>query len=87
MILDTHICGIPCRVKVTGAEAGTPGVIHADPTLSSEREPDEISFEVLDRRSRPAPWLQNKLTTMDDLRIQDEIYAALEAANEAYYED
>lgn len=87
MILDTHVSGIPCRVKVISAEAGTPGVIHADPTLSAERVPDDLTVEVLDRRGRPAPWLQRKLTAMDDLRIQDEIYAAIEAANEPYYED
>ena len=67
-ILDTHIAGIPCRIRyesfpaIRGArESGVP------------MEPDtqarvEIT-EVLDAKGRPAPELEKKMTDAEEDRI------------------
>lgn len=36
-------------------------------------ELDGESYEVLDRRGNPAPWLTKKVTRQDDIRIYEEI--------------
>jgi hypothetical protein len=33
----------------------------------------DVEFNVLDRRGRPAPWLERKMTDADSMRIKTEI--------------
>jgi hypothetical protein len=66
--LITYVAGIPCRVRVTHLVIRTPS--------SQWDEPTECEFDVLDRRSRPAPWLEAKLTRDDTARISAEIQEA-----------
>ncbi|HEX7387838.1 MAG TPA: hypothetical protein VF285_11285 [Castellaniella sp.] len=78
MILDTHICGIPCQVDVTHFISQRPMGSMAD----SDRDCygyTEIDFEVLDSRGRPAPWLARKMTDVDTRAVEQEIIAAQEA--------
>jgi hypothetical protein len=35
----------------------------------------EFDYTVCDRRGRPAPWLEKKLTRADEARIHDEYFA------------
>lgn len=39
-------------------------------------ELEDIEYQILDRRGRPAPWLAKKLTQDDDIRLMDEYKAA-----------
>jgi len=60
-ILDTYIAGIPCQVGVTSL------------TIDRRHGYDEVDFDVLDRRGRPASWLDKKLGDEDLERIVGEI--------------
>lgn len=60
MMVETNVAGIPCLVdaELTG---GKP----QGPTAESDWDCygwEEITFVVCDRRGRPAPWLERKLT-------------------------
>jgi hypothetical protein len=83
MILATHIQGIPCRVRVTH-------YFHQPAMGYWADSPDdcygytEIDFDVLDRRGRPAPWIERKMDDADTRAIEQEIIAAKAAeADEA----
>lgn len=71
--IESRVAGIPCII----------GVIHfdgADGSYSASAPSDvdyygyvEVEFEVCDRRGRPAPWLERKLSDNDISRIEDEV--------------
>lgn len=63
MRLSMRIAGIPCLVDVTSY---TPRLILG--VTMPDRE-ESISFTVLDRRGRPAPWLARKVTSEDEAEI------------------
>lgn len=63
-IVAARIQGIPCAVEVTHYY-----VTHEDW--------DPIEFKVLDRRGRPAPWLERKMTDEDVAKIEERIARAL----------
>ena len=72
----TTISGIPCRVEVTH--------YHRQKANDQADNPDdyhgyvEVEFDVLDRRGRPAPWLEKKLSADDNRRIEAELLTELE---------
>ncbi len=71
--MDTRIADIPCQVKVTSYYKYRAATIWGHPDGWAPAEPEEISFQVLDRRGRPAPWLEEKLTEDDRVRIEREL--------------
>ncbi len=71
--MDTRISGIPCQVLITCYYPARPANFRGSPDRWTPPEPDEISFQVLDRRGRPAPWLEEKLTEDDRVRIEREL--------------
>lgn len=84
MKFDTHIVGIPCQIEINYAEKGFDGRRgHPDNWL-----PDEdpfISYDILDRNGRPAPWLQRKMKTEDFEKVTEEAIKHLEReAADAY---
>lgn len=72
-LLDTHVAGIPCKVRVTEFVPASPGCRRGHPDNWTEDEPAEVDFEILDRRGRPAPWLERKASDGDISRITSEI--------------
>lgn len=82
MEFHTRIRGIPAICRVTYASDYRPMAItgtgygDADPP-----EPEEFEFTILDRRGRPAPWLERKLTEADSDRLLAEY---LERQHEPY---
>ena len=75
--MHTTISGIPCLVAVT--------YFYKQPPLGPNCDSDwdcfgytHIDFDVLDRRGRPAPWLERKLTDVERERIEAEIEAMKE---------
>lgn len=73
MIFETKVAGIPCLCEVVHHAKPEPmritgsGFGDADaPVL------EDIEFEILDSRGRPAPWLARKLTQADDRRLMEE---------------
>jgi len=74
VIIDTSVAGIPCKARVQyhpaeyGARECGSGI---------QLEPDYPAgwqiVEVLDRRGKPARWLEDKMTEQDEQRIVDEL--------------
>jgi hypothetical protein len=68
--METRIAGIPCMIKV-----GYFNVVKGD---SRADNPDDyrgytdFEFTVCDRRGRPAPWLEKKMTSKDEADIQEQ---------------
>ena len=73
----TTISGIPCLIRnihITGDYQ--PARVHGDPNDCYEAEFPEVEFDVCDRRGRPAPWLEVKMTRQDISRIENLILNA-----------
>ena len=69
LTIETRIQGIPCIVKLTQYIPywdGRRG--HIDNWLPDE--PEQIEFEVCDRKEYPADWLAAKMTDEDISRIE-----------------
>lgn len=52
------------------------GSLSACPSSDDYYGYSEVEFDVLDRRGRPAPWLERKLTDADRERIEYEVLHA-----------
>ena len=76
--IETIVAGIPCIVGVTEYSS-----VRADHRADSDWDYtgyEDIEWVVLDRRGRPAPWLQRKLSDADEERINEEIFNQMESA-------
>jgi len=73
--VETTIAGIPCLVVCTGYSPGRPGRLYGPPENCYEAEPDELEWEIYDRKGYLADWLAEKTTNEDE----DRIYALLMA--------
>ncbi len=73
MIFDSRINGIPCKIEVTDYQpyipmrVTGPGFGDADPP-----EDEYFEYNVLDRRGRPAPWLERYMNPDVDERLLSE---------------
>lgn len=67
---ETRIAGIPAMIGVTYFHNQPPwrGSAHTAPSDLDYYGYFELEYDVLDRRGRPAPWLERKLD--DDARIE-----------------
>lgn len=75
MEIETRIAGIPCIVKLDSMFVQKP----LGPSCDSDMDCygyAEIEFTVCDRRGRPAPWLERKMTDKDQSRIENELEVA-----------
>ena len=75
--IETTVAGIPCIVGVTEYS-----MVRADFGADSDWDYtgySDLEWVVLDRRGRPAPWLQRKVTDADEERIQEEIFNQMES--------
>jgi len=75
--VKTTIAGIPCEIDVLGIYVQKP-IPNADSDHDFTGYTD-IEFVVCDRRGRPAPWLEAKLTDAERCRIETEILEEEEA--------
>ena len=72
--MQTRVAGIPAMIEITSFspyrcfKRG-----HIDRWLPDELP--EIEFMILDRRGRPAPWLEKKLSPAERRRIEGELIA------------
>jgi hypothetical protein len=69
-MIEARIAGIPCLVEVTYYAPALPGRYSGPPESCYPDEPEEICFEVRDRRGRPAPWLERKMTDDDRAEVE-----------------
>lgn len=75
MEIETRVAGIPCIAKVTSYFRQAP---HRGSAWTCDSSDDyygwsEVEFDILDRRGRPAAWLERKATDADRERIAGEI--------------
>lgn len=83
MIFDTKIAGIPCQCKITFFSPYRPMKIYG-PGMGDAHPPEyeELSFQILDQKGYPAPWLEKKITPKDQERLREEFH--LEHTGERY---
>lgn len=71
--IESRVAGIPCIIGVTHFES-----VRGSFSYRADSDMDyygyiEAEWVVCDRRGRPAPWLERKLTDKDTSRIESEI--------------
>ncbi len=74
-MIPARIAGIPCLIEVTEFVTVPPW---SGPASTAPSEMDfcgynEIEYIVCDRRGRPAPWLEEKISQQDRVDIEDKI--------------
>jgi hypothetical protein len=80
--IESTVAGIPCLIGVTEFSSVRGSYsYHADSDMDYYGY-TESEWVVLDRRGRPAAWLERKLTDADRCRIEQEIAEAM--TEEAY---
>lgn len=82
MDIEVSACGIPAIARVLHYRPGSPGYLSGPPELCYPPEPTELEWALLDRRGRPAPWLERKLTDAERERIERELIEYLEEPEE-----
>ena len=75
LVFDTRIAGIPCQIGVTYFHYQPPWRGSAQ-TCDSDWDYygyTELEYDVLDRRGRPATWLEKKID--DEIRTEIQLEA------------
>ena len=80
MKIETRVAGIPCIAEVTHYFRQPPhrGSAHTCDSDQDYYGYTECEFDILDRRGRPAPWLERKATDADRESIEQEITEHIE---------
>lgn len=75
LVFDTRIAGIPCQIGVTYFHYQPPwrGSAHTCDSDWDYYGYTELEYDVLDRRGRPAAWLEKKID--DDIRTDIQLEA------------
>jgi hypothetical protein len=80
--IESTVAGIPCLIGVTEFSSVRGSYsYHADSDMDYYGY-TESEWVVLDRRGRPAAWLERKLTNADRSRIEQEVADTM--AEDAY---
>ena len=74
--MKTTIAGIPCEIEVLYIDWGEEAVLNGPADYWHPGSPPDAEYRVLDRRGRPAPWLEEKITDEEHERILAEILEA-----------
>lgn len=75
--IESTVAGIPCLIGVTEFSSVSGSYSYNAPSDMDYYGYTESDWEVLDRRGRPAAWLERKLTEADRSRIEREIEEAM----------
>lgn len=72
-LMETRVAGIPCTARIDYVN-----MVEGSYSYNAASDLDyhgysEVVWELCDRRGRPAPWLDKKLTPADAARIENEI--------------
>jgi hypothetical protein len=71
--IETRVAGIPCIIGVTEYECVKGSYSYHAASDWDYYGYTDCSFDVLDRRGRPAPWLERKLNDKITREIEQEI--------------
>jgi len=83
---ETHVCGIPCLVKVTYWEPYVPAKLYGPPEHCYPSEGGYGDYKVCDLRGRPAKWLERKMTDQDHDLLAEEVFNYMESLKDDYYD-
>jgi hypothetical protein len=74
-MIETSIAGIPCLIRVDDYQVVKPwpGPASTAPSSDDYHGYVEIDYTVCDRRGRPAPWLEDKMTDLEREKIEGDI--------------
>lgn len=75
--IESTVAGIPCLIGVTEFSSVRGSYSYNAPSDMDYYGYTESDWEVLDRRGRPATWLERKLSDADRSRIEREIEEAM----------
>jgi len=75
---EDRVMGIPAIIRVTYWERYVPARTSGPPELCYPAEGGCGEWRVLDRRGRPAPWLERKLTEAERARIDEVVFDVME---------
>ena len=68
--IDARVAGIPCLIGVTEYSHTSGSYSYNAPSDHDYYGYTEVDFEVLDRRGRPAAWLERKLNKEERADIE-----------------
>lgn len=71
--IETTVAGIPCVIGVVDYISVAGSYSHNADSDWDYHGYSESDWVVCDRRGRSAPWLEKKLTSKDESRIEQEI--------------
>ncbi len=75
--IESRVAGIPCLIGVSHFDSVRGSYSYNAPSDMDYYGYTESEWDVLDRRGRPAAWLERKLTDDDRQRIEQEIAEAM----------
>lgn len=81
---DVRVCGIPCIVRVTYWERYVPAYISGPPENCYPAEGGCGDYELLDRRGRPAKWLERKMTDRDWDELEEKVFNLMESGDDSF---
>jgi hypothetical protein len=83
---DTTCCGIPCLIRVSYWEPYLPAKVSGPPEDCYPEEGGYGDWEILDRKGRPAPWLEKKLegNKKELARVERLVFNYMENQNDYY---
>lgn len=82
---ESTCCGIPCIIRVLSWDGYVPARLSGHPDNWAPAEGGEGEWEILDRKGRPAPWLEAKMIDKERIRIDEEVFNHME--NRDDYDD
>lgn len=68
--IEARVAGIPCKIGVTHFESERGSYSYNAPSDIDFYGYTEMDYEVLDRRGRPAAWLERKLDKTERADIE-----------------
>lgn len=72
-IIQTRLAGIPCQIAVSNFKRVKGSYSYNAPSDADFYGYTDYDYEVLDRRGRPAPWLEKKVSQADiDEKIMEQ---------------
>ena len=80
--LEATVCGIPCKICIKHWEPYRPAVLRADPGDCHPPEGGYGDWEILDRKGRPAAWLESKMDLQERARIEQTVFNHMESIDD-----
>lgn len=85
--IETHVAGVPCRVRLLGWEKYQPARISGPPEDCYPAEGGCGDWELLDMNGQPLPELEERMSEAEREKIDEQFFELMEGgAGEPDYE-